>query len=57
MSKQENRGGKRPNSGRPKEGEKKAIYIKVPIEDFDKLNKQCRELVQKHVAQHKKTVV
>jgi len=60
--KQENRGGKRTAShgkkiGRPQEGEKKAIYIKVPIADFDELNRQCRELVQKHVAQHKKTVV
>jgi hypothetical protein len=55
--KTENRGGKRPNSGRPQEGKKKAIYIKVPIEYFDELNKACRELVRKHVAQHKKTVV
>jgi len=45
--KTENRGGKRPNSGRPQEGKKKAIYIKVPIADFDELNKSCRELVKK----------
>ena len=49
MIKQENRGGKRPNSGRPKEGEKKAIYIKVPIADFDELNKACRELVKNNL--------
>jgi hypothetical protein len=48
--KTENRGGFRTSLtkkiGRPQEGEKKAIYIKVPIEYFEELNKACRELVR-----------
>ncbi len=49
--KTENRGGFRTSLtkkiGRPKEGEKKAIYINVPKENWEELNKACREIVKK----------
>lgn len=45
-----NRGGKRPNAGRPKEEPTQPFYCRIPISIYDELSDYVHKAVEEHKA-------